>query len=264
MSGGIVLVTCDGPEHRYVANRICAAVPVEAILLTDQPPNRSWKTVLKKSLVEFADKAVWRTYLKLIGDARTAERDMERVFGREASAAFNQPEKVLAVGRPKAGRLRREIERLAPDYIAVYGTGMIPDSVLRQARIKAFNMHTGVSPDYRGAACAFWPIHQGEPELVGATVHECTALVDGGEIYEVARATLYRGDSLHAVFARAVKAGAEAYVRVLQAALAGRLKGEPQDLSRGREFRGHMRGMRSELRARRQLAKMNRTWPVED
>ena len=134
---------------------------------------------------------------------------------------------------------------MAPDFIAVYGTGIVPDSVLSKATKKAFNMHTGISPYYRGAACAFWPIHEGEPDMVGATVHECVSAVDGGEIYATAKAPLFRGDSLHAIFARAAKAGAEAYARVLVDAVNGRLTGQGQDLSQGREFRGSMRGIRS-------------------
>lgn len=263
MTSRIVVVTCDGPEQRYVTNRICREVEVEAILVTDQTPNRSWRTVLKKSLAEFVDKAMLRCYLTLVGDARRRDRDLSHVLGDENCAEFKEASKVLAVGRPKAGRLRREVERLAPDFIVVYGTGIIPESVLSQARKKAFNMHTGISPYYRGAACAFWPIHEGEPEMVGATIHECTSAVDGGEIYATVQAPLFRGDGLHAIFARAAKAGAEAYAKVVRDAVEGRLVGRGQDLSLGREFRGSMRGMRAELVARLRLIGMRRRWPVE-
>src|SRR5947209_20126115 len=110
MSNRIVVITCDGPEHRYVTNRICAEVDVEAILVTEPVPNRSWRTVLKKSLAKFVDKALLRSYLKLIGDSRQASRDLHRIFG-ESCEGFQAASKVIEVGRPKAGRLRREVER---------------------------------------------------------------------------------------------------------------------------------------------------------
>lgn len=262
MTSRIVVVTSDGPEQRYVTNRICREVEVDAILVTDPTPNRSWRTVLKKSLLEFVDKAMLRTYLKLVGDNRRRDRDLLKVLG-EDSLRFEEASKVLEVGRSKGVRLRREIERLAPDFIVIYGTGIIPDSVLSQAKKKAFNMHTGISPYYRGAACAFWPIHEGEPEMVGATIHECTSAVDGGEIYATVQAPLFRGDGLHAIFARAAKAGADAYAKVVRDAIEGRLVGRSQDLSQGREFRGSMRGMRAELVARLRLSGMRRNWPIE-
>ena len=263
MSNRVVVITSEGLEQQYVTNLICAAVPVEAIFVTDQPPGRSWKTVLKNNPLEFVEKGLRRLMLKLIGDARDHDRQLRRVLGEADCAAFHETDKLIYVGRPKKGLLRKEIERLEPDFLVIYGTGIIPDSVLSKARKKAFNMHTGISPYYRGTACAFWPIHEGEPEMVGATVHECTSAVDGGEIYRTAKATLYRGDTLHAVFARAAKAGAQAYVEVVKDAVAGRLTGHSQDLSVGREFSGAMRGLKQEIRARTRLRKMRRAWPVE-
>lgn len=263
MSNRVVVITSDGLEQHYVTNLICAAVEVEAILVTDQPPGRSWKSVLKKSPLEFVEKGLRRLLLKAIGDDRQHDRDLRRVLGEADCAAFRDTAKVTYVGRPKQGRLRKEIERLEPDFLVIYGTGIIPDSVLCKARKKAFNMHTGISPYYRGTACAFWPLYEGEPEMIGATVHECTSAVDGGEIYRTATAQLYRGDTLHAVFARAAKAGAEAYVKVVEDAVRGHLRGQRQDLSQGREFRGSMRGLKAELAARLRLRMMRRSWPVE-
>jgi methionyl-tRNA formyltransferase len=124
-------------------------------------------------------------------------------------------------------------------------------------------MHTGISPYYRGAACAFWPIHEGEPEKVGATVHECTSAIDGGEIYMTAQAPLFRGDGVHAVFARAAKVGADCYARVVDDAIHDRLAGRSQDLSEGREFRGAMRSLVAEVLTRWRLRKMRRSWPIE-
>jgi methionyl-tRNA formyltransferase len=263
MTGGIVIITGDDLEHRFVANEICRRFEVEAILIVDPVKRRSWKTVLKKSFLEFADKALWRILLKVTGDSRARQRSLIHVFGRENCESFHQQDKTLRVGRPKAGRLLREVERLRPDLIAIYGTGIIPDAVLNKAATKSLNMHTGISPEYRGAACAFWPIYDGRPEFVGATVHECTSRVDGGEVYFKSRAQLFRDDDLHAIFARAAKVGAEGYVEVIERATADTLVGAPQDLAEGAEFRGSMRGFRAEVVARLRLRGLRRTWPAQ-
>jgi methionyl-tRNA formyltransferase len=123
--------------------------------------------------------------------------------------------------------------------------------VLGLARERAFNLHTGVSPRYRGTDCAFWPVVNREPEWLGATVHECTAAVDGGQIYGLARAEWEPGDGIHELFARAVAAGADLYVEAVRRYLdEGGITGELQDLSTGREYRGYMRTLGPELRAR--------------
>lgn len=254
-TGGVVIVTSDGPEHRYIAHQIAAQCTVAAILVCAPPPRRKWHKVLQRTPAGFADKALWRLYLRAIGDDKARLTALHNVLG-PASRTFPEiPQK--RVGRIKDGGLLQTVRALAPDILAVYGTSIIPDNVLSLPTIVTLNMHTGISPRYRGTSCAFWPILNGEPEWVGATVHECTSALDGGQIYATQRATLYQGDSLHHIFARAVVAGGTLYGPAIAAAQNNTLVGTAQDLTAGREYSGSARGLISELRARRKLAQIN-------
>ena len=47
---------------------------------------------------------------------------------------------------------------------------------------KAINIHAGVSPYYRGAGCNFWALYDGNPHLVGATIHLLSKGLDSGPI----------------------------------------------------------------------------------
>ena len=53
--------------------------------------------------------------------------------------------------------------------IAVFGTSLIRGALLSRARLGIFNLHGGLSPQYRGADCTFWALYNGEPERVGCT-----------------------------------------------------------------------------------------------
>jgi hypothetical protein len=88
--------------------------------------------------------------------------------------------------------------------------------------------------------------------------------MDGGKIYFAESARLFGDDDLHAIFARAVKVGAKGYVDVLHALFSNRLTAHNQDLSIGREYRGYMRGIRAEIRARYNLARMRLAWDAEE
>lgn len=256
----IVIVTADGPEHRYVANRIVAKHDVSAIFVCDPPAKRNWKTVLRKSPARFVDKALRQVFLRLIGDTNARSRGLKQVLGQK-SEAFDRLDLITNVGKPKSGVLANKLSSLQPALIVVYGTGVIPDQALKEARIISLNMHTGISPWYRGTACAFWPIAEGKPEFVGATVHECTSEIDGGRIFQTRKAELCRGDDLHMIFARAVKVGADAYVSVIGTALQGNLTGDKQDLQVGKEYRGELLGFTAEWKARRMLKQLSKTWP---
>lgn len=256
----LVLITGDGPEHRYVANAILAVHDARAIFLCDPPKRRSWKSVLRRSRREFVDKALRQLYLRAICDHERRQASLRGVLGKKAEA-FDRQDLLVPVGAPKDGVLAAKVAEIGPDIIAVYGTGIIPDGILNLARNVALNMHTGLSPWYRGAACAFWPIVEGKPDMVGATVHECTSKVDGGKIFFRERALLYRGDDLHAVFGRAVAVGAKGYTDVISRVVDGDLTGEMQDLNVGKEYRGAMLGLQAELAARRSLRRLARSWP---
>lgn len=256
----LVIITGDGPEHSYVANRISETHDVVAILVCDPTPKRHWKKILKKSPGQFINKSLRQVFLKLIGDSAARAKSLAEVFG-SIDEKHRQVELIQHVGRPKAGKLAETIHTLQPDIIAVYGTGIIPDDVLSSAKVVSLNMHTGLSPWYRGTACAFWPIVMGEADMIGATVHECTSDVDGGRIFQTRQADIFKGDNLHAIFARAAVAGTDAYVDVIEAAKNGSLVGQAQDLSLGREFRGNQLGILPELKARWQLKKMSKILP---
>lgn len=256
--GGLVIVTGFGEEHRFVARSIAAAFPVRAILLCEPAPRRAWHRLLWRSPFRFVDKVLWRAYLKLVRDKHVKAAALKEVLGLEC---MEFPPGVCRVemGQPREGRLEEMLKSLAPDVIAVYGTSIVPASALANARRIALNLHTGISPRYRGTGCSFWPIHNGEPEWIGATVHECTSAVDGGQVFARCFSPPVNGDTLHHIFARAVLAGSAVYVDVIGRALVGEITGEIQDLSLGQEYSGTARGLKSELRARRNLAGANRS-----
>jgi len=255
--GGIVLVTGDGPEHHFVAQILAETLTIRAILVCDPTPKRNWRKVLFRNPIQFLDKLAWKLFLAVIRDGGKRQKAFNETLG-QLSAAFPMNVPVERVGRPKSGILTASLKSLSPAIIAVYGTGIIPNIALAQAQLIALNLHTGVSPQYRGASCAFWPIHNGEPQWLGATVHECTSALDGGRIFAIRHVALEEDDDLHRIFARTVSAGAYAYAEVISKCMSGTSAGTPQDLTHGREYSGSSRGLISEVRARRQLKSLAR------
>jgi methionyl-tRNA formyltransferase len=246
----LVLLTGDGPEHRYVAGRLAAELPLCHIVadVRSRPP------ALRRAFRAGVGSGVSRVGLELfrraVRDQAAAEDAARRVLGEELTRDFPpeaQVHRVRGVNSPEA---LTAVAALRPHALLVYGTSIVGDRMLGLAREHAFNMHTGISPFYRGTQCAFWPVANGEPELIGATVHECTAETDGGRIYAVGPAAWDERDRLHELFDRAVVKGADLYVETVRRYLAGLLEGAPQDLSIGREYRGHERTLGPELRAR--------------
>jgi methionyl-tRNA formyltransferase len=256
----ITILTGTGPEHIYVANLIAEAVPVDAIIAIEDNTRRR-PTLSQLGLRRFADKALLRLLNIAERQARARNLALRDILGLDKASTFLREDLVTQMDGFDTARIAAAVAGAKPDILAVYGTRKIPDTILGLAP-QALNMHTGVSPNYRGTACAFWPLHENDPGNLGATVHTCTSALDGGPIFAVRRISLDRSDTLETVFAKAVAVGAVAYVEVIRKALAGELAGEPQDLAKGREFRGSMRGFAAEMRARRNLRSLRANAPV--
>jgi methionyl-tRNA formyltransferase len=69
--------------------------------------------------------------------------------------------------------------------IVVFGASFIKDLLVERIIAKgALNIHMGISPYYRGSSCNFWALYDGNPDLVGATIHLISKGLDsGGMLY---------------------------------------------------------------------------------
>jgi methionyl-tRNA formyltransferase len=124
---------------------------------------------------------------------------------------------------------------------------------MSRARRAVLNMHTGISPRYRGSDTIFWPLYNREPQWIGTTVHQLDAGIDSGPILATVRPTIEPTDDENSLFAKCVMVGADAYITVIAAVAAGTAQPLPQELSAGREYRFVDRTVAAERRVRRLL-----------
>jgi methionyl-tRNA formyltransferase len=244
-----VIVTGSNPEHKVVANKLCKVAPPIAIYVCTEPPRLTLRRLARRGVRSVLDKAASIVFRKLVNDNRARDTAYQRIFNGQGDR-FDFSERVKEVGLPKAPLLRELVEKVQPDLLLVYGTSIVPNTVLQVVPL-ALNLHTGMSPYYRGTAGAFWPIVNNEFGRIGSTVHACTSHVDGGAIYATRVTSIVPGDDLHTVFARVVLDAAALYAQTL-ANIGAETQSQPtvQDRSVGREYKGADRGLRSEIRAR--------------
>jgi methionyl-tRNA formyltransferase len=252
----LVILTGDGLEHRYVANRLCAELPIAAVVVdtTHRPPRlrRAFRGGVTRGIGRMALFA----FRKAVRDGKARDLALREILGAEAVAGFAAQDRVVRVAGINSPTAHAAVGALEPSALLVYGTVIVQDEMLDRANDLALNLHTGMSPRYRGTECTSWPLVNGEPEWIGVTVHECKAAVDGGPIFSCTRSPVEAGDGVHEVFARAVAEGAERYVEVVRRYVRGELNGRPQDLRAGTEYRGYQWTLLHELRARHALARL--------
>jgi folate-dependent phosphoribosylglycinamide formyltransferase PurN len=120
------------------------------------------------------------------------------------------------------------VGRLGADRLVLFGCSIVREPLLRDFDHRAVNLHLGLSPYYRGTASNFWPLVNGEPECVGATIHLATLTVDGGPIIRQTRPPIAVDDGSHDIGCKALVAGTAAMREAIVAHAEERAELAPQ------------------------------------
>src|SRR5437660_4737766 len=185
----LVILTGTGPEHRYVAAALAAAFPqdLQAIVLAEPPPKSLWAQASsyarRYTVRQLGSRVYAKLYSRLMRHAARRARTLSRMlFPAGDGGSLPRPDLVRTVPFYNSGTGLQLLQSLAPDVITVYGTNVIKASVIALPRLGILNMHTGISPEYRGSDTVFWPLYDERPEWIGVTVHLLDEGIDSGPI----------------------------------------------------------------------------------
>lgn len=102
-----------------------------------------------------------------------------------------------------------------PDLLIAFGCSLIKAPLAEHFAGKFLNLHLGLSPYYRGSGTNYWPLVNGEPELVGATFLHLDSGVDTGEIIHQLRARVAYGDTPSLIGNRLIKDATQTFARII-------------------------------------------------
>jgi len=91
------------------------------------------------------------------------------------------------------------IKKLKSELIVVFGTSLVRKEIMQVPKKTIINVHTGLSPYYRGGQSAFWCLYNNEPEYIGVTIHYIDEGIDSGDIILQGRPEIEEGDSLASI-----------------------------------------------------------------
>jgi hypothetical protein len=168
----ITLLTSNNSRHNYLVN-ILSEVCDKLFVLQET------NTIFPGKVPgHYEQNQVFEKYFEQVLKAQ------EYLFGN----CYIKSKKDISIFNMKMGDLNKlsltKIQDfLESDLYIVFGASYIKgDLVDFLIKKKAINIHMGVSPYYRGCDCNFWAIKDGNPHLVGATIHMLTKGLDSGSI----------------------------------------------------------------------------------
>jgi methionyl-tRNA formyltransferase len=255
----VVLLTGTRPEQRFVAACLWKQLGdrLGAVIVESDPRESAWsrlvRTKRRYTYRQMASRLYWRLWRRVTG---RAGRDRKALYAALFGTGLPQPlpddlvQEVPDHNGPQCLALLRKLE---PAIIVIFGTRIIRPPVMALAGEVVLNLHTGISPRYRGASSVFWAIHNEEPEWIGSTVHVLDVGVDSGAILGVARPEISPEDNEATLFGKCVQVGADLLADHVRAVLRGELEAEAQDLNLGRQYRFIDRTVSAERKVERLL-----------
>jgi methionyl-tRNA formyltransferase len=96
------------------------------------------------------------------------------------------------------------VKKIKPDIVFTCGVAMIKDPLFSALPKTTINLHSGITPRYKGSAGNFWPFYFLEPNWAGATFHILSPQLDMGGIVHQTVPNLEYGDSIHQVACKAI------------------------------------------------------------
>ncbi len=115
------------------------------------------------------------------------------------------------------------LQDMAPKVVVVSQTRILSRRVLECIPAIFINIHTGITPQYRGLHGAYWALVNDDAAACGVTVHVVDAGVDTGPIIGQARINPSSADSYFTYHWLQLGAALPLLVRAVQDALAARL-----------------------------------------
>jgi folate-dependent phosphoribosylglycinamide formyltransferase PurN len=108
-----------------------------------------------------------------------------------------------------------KLKGITPDLIIDHGTSIVKDHILETSRL-ALNIHTGLSPYYRGAFCTEWALINWDPYNIGVTIHKLTKEIDGGNILVQERVDIEPSDTSYSINMKLVIIGTKLMLNVIK------------------------------------------------
>jgi methionyl-tRNA formyltransferase len=204
-SNKILLITGPDLRHQYYINHLnhvfdIAGIIIESSNYPDSPTNIP------------EEQSGWDWFF-----ARRKEYE-EKAYNHSIKLSRKNIPKITTI--PNSSLNSKEtiktINSIAPDLIAIFGASIVGNELIEQYPKSIFNLHVGLSNEYRGSSCNFWPIYDRRVELLGATIIRINAGIDSGEILAQDTIDLDKKDDEQTLAGKTVKLGVDLMIETIK------------------------------------------------
>ena len=227
----IIILTHDNDRHYYFCNQIIEnknnVVGVitggKHIYKTITKREKFYKLIKSNELLNSFKNRFLNLCFKKYGKAFHKEKEVaENHFFNGAEKHFFQNYNHLLITKVKPQHRSINdpyyvslIQEQKPDIIIVMGTCLIGKEIIESAK-HVINLHTGLSPYYRGGATNAWPIDEEDSNMFGVTVHEMSLGIDSGNIIFTNQPEINKNDNYGTINCKCIQLGTKKVIESIK------------------------------------------------
>lgn len=182
----VLILTGSGDLSNAVANSI-SQVYDNVTLIMENKVKRSVflkKRIKRLGLFKTIGQIIFMTFVPgyLLKHSQARIKQIADEYGLDFSDSFYSRVCFYKVESVNEDKTINIIRNEAPDIIVINGTRIIAKKVLDCVDVPFINMHTGITPLYRGVHGGYWAAAQDDWDHFGVTVHMVSAGIDTGDV----------------------------------------------------------------------------------
>ncbi len=215
---GVIILTRRTPASYYLINKVLASKEVTGVVF-QKMRLKTQLAILSRRAKRLGLKTVANQVLLLlfvqIFERRTDKRSLGKIFFDQPFDRLTKDIDILEVEDINSSEVTDFILARSPSLVVVSGTSLLKDHIMRLLTGRIVNMHVGITPEYRGAYGGFWALYNGEPEMVGVTVHLINPGIDTGAILFQEKVAINNSDTLMSIVYKQQKEGVELILKCI-------------------------------------------------
>lgn len=187
----ILLLAGDNCLTDIVYNQLSKKVCINKVIITAGVKRTTFikRRIKKLGMLRVLGQILFSVFVvrRLKGSSKKRIKDIIKQYGGSVSQEYRDSEKCVFTGSVNSKETIEILKKEEADVIIVQGTAIISEEVLNCCNSVFINMHTGITPEYRGVHGAYWALVNKDNDNCGVTVHLVDKGIDtGGVLYQKA------------------------------------------------------------------------------
>lgn len=182
----VVILCSKGDSSAIVYNELKEQFDIAKVIVENDVPKKVFiKNRIKKlGLFKVIGQIFFTVLIVPVLKKKSATRKQEilKEYGIDTTPNYLNASNTIRVESVNSPECIKELREANPDVVVVNGTRIIKKDVLDCVKCPFINMHTGITPKYRGVHGAYWALRNHDKENAGVTIHLVDEGIDTGTI----------------------------------------------------------------------------------